>query len=405
MTRRRLVRGLQVIVLITLATFGYLVYDGIRSEEADLAVGLSNVKPFWLLVAAVCALQEGVCGGLRVWILGRVLTPKIGVKDGVISEFVLMFCAGATPGQIGGPPGQVAVLMNSGMRFVDIATAELLVGSCTVLFFLGSAALVYGLRAEGMLVVDGAEQLDYLVLLSLVVFGSVLLGIVLAATYPPLLKGIFRASAPPLRLLYRACLRLLRSAGLQRWADARLADDWSLSARLIAGVDEFHRGFRIFVKRGKAAYVGALVLTVGFFLSRFAVAYFVLLALGIPVVPETFVSIGPPIVQVLLVQALLNFALYVSPTPGASGVAEAGSTTLMSPWVHGAFELPYLVLWRLLALFLCMFVGGIYVFRYLGTDVLEERSREAEEERRALGEAEEAREHLAHGDAQAPRSS
>jgi len=91
---------------------------------------------------------------------------------------------------------------------------------------------------------------------------------------------------------------------------------------------------------------------------------------------------------VILVQALLNFALYLSPTPGASGIAEAGSTTLMSPWVSGAFALPYLILWRLLALFLCMFVGGIYVFRYLGTDVLEERVKDVEAKKR---EAEEAR--------------
>jgi uncharacterized membrane protein YbhN (UPF0104 family) len=99
------------------------------------------------------------------------------------------------------------------------------------------------------------------------------------------------------------------------------------------------------------------------------------------------VTIGPPLVQVVLVQALLNFALYLSPTPGASGVAEAGSTTLMAPWVHGAFELPYLVLWRLLAMFLCMFVGGMYVFRYLGTDVLEKRVAANEAERLRREEA------------------
>ena len=73
----------------------------------------------------------------------------------------------------------------------------------------------------------------------------------------------------------------------------------------------------------------------------------------------------------------------MSPTPGASGVAELGSGSLMKPWVSGAYELPYLILWRILALFLCMFVGGIYVFRYLGTDVLEQRVKDAEAERRA----------------------
>jgi uncharacterized protein (TIRG00374 family) len=157
-----------------------------------------------------------------------------------------------------------------------------------------------------------------------------------------------------------------------------------VSARILRSVDDFHAGFRIYLRRGKRAYALALLLTFGFFCSRFTVAYFILLGLGIPTTPETFVAAAPPIVQVALVQALLNFALYLSPTPGGSGIAEAGSNALMSPWVRGAFELPYLVLWRLLALFLCMFVGGIYVFRYLGTDVLEARVKEAEAQKRAL---------------------
>ncbi len=127
--------------------------------------------------------------------------------------------------------------------------------------------------------------------------------------------------------------------------------------RLLQSVDEFNRGFRIYLKRGKIAYLTAQLLTVCFFCSRFAVAYFILLGLGLPVTPHTFVTIGPPIVQVILVQVLLNFALYLSPTPGASGVAEAGSSAIMSPWVQPPFVIAYLVLWRVLSLFLCMFVG------------------------------------------------
>jgi hypothetical protein len=141
----------------------------------------------------------------------------------------------------------------------------------------------------------------------------------------------------------------------------------------------------VYVRRGKGAVAAALALTFGFFCARFAVAYFILLGLGLSTEPRAYVTVGPPLVQVIIVQALLNFALYLSPTPGASGIAETGSTTLMSPWVHAPYELPYLVLWRLLALFLCMFVGGSYVFRYLGTDVLERRVKEAHDAEEALG--------------------
>ena len=47
------------------------------------------------------------------------------------------------------------------------------------------------------------------------------------------------------------------------------------------------------------------------------------------------------------------------------------------------YELPYVLVWRILAQFLCMAVGGVYVFRYLGADVLESKVKEAEAEKRA----------------------
>ncbi|MCC6558977.1 MAG: flippase-like domain-containing protein [Polyangiaceae bacterium] len=388
MNRATIIRGIQLIVAITLASFAYVLYDSIRTEQASLSAGLAHVKPAWLLVAAVLALQEGVCGGLRVFVLGRVLAPALRVRTAIVSEFVLMFCAGVTPGQAGAAPSQVAVLMHGGMRFVDVATAELLTASCTILFFLTTALTVFLLRANGLLVVQGGHEIDVLLYISVGTFGSGLIGLTLAAAYPPLLKGIVRALAVPLGALYRVALDLaLRSTRLRARAEAALAKPGAVSARLLRSVDDFHQGFRIYLRRGKRAYALAILLTFGFFCSRFAVAYFILLGLGVPTTPSTFVAIGPPIVQVLLVQALLNFALYLSPTPGASGIAEAGSNALMAPWVKGPFELPYLVLWRLLALFLCMFVGGLYVFRYLGTDVLEERVKQAEAEKRALEEA------------------
>jgi len=382
MNRRRLVRGIQLIVGITLLTFAILIYRSIRSQEVDLAAGFAGLRPIWLVVAAALALQEGVCGGLRIWVLGRVLDPKLSVRTGIVSEFVLMFCAGVTPGQAGAAPSQVAVLVNGGMRFVDVATAELLTASCTILFFLITAVTITILRQTGSFVVHGGEQLDWLVGVSVVVFGAGLIALVFAAGYPPLLKGFFRGAAALLGPPWRGLLWLLGHVPrLEAWAARRSKERGAVLARLLLQVDDFHAGFRIYLKRGKRAYVTAFLLTFGFFCSRFAVAYFILLGLGVPTEPSTFVTVGPAIVQVVLVQALLNFALYLSPTPGASGVAEAGSATLMAPWVRGVYELPYLVLWRLLALFLCMFVGGLYVFRYLGTDVLEQRVKENEEER------------------------
>ena len=55
----------------------------------------------------------------------------------------------------------------------------------------------------------------------------------------------------------------------------------------------------------------------------------------------------------------------------------------MSQWVRAPFEVPYVLVWRVLTQFLCMFVGGIYVFRYLGADVLASKVKEVEAEKQA----------------------
>src|ERR1700729_3774288 len=174
MNRRSFVRGIQLIVVITVATFSFLTYRNISKDGgvAGLAAVLSTLKPGWLVVAAVLALQEGVFGGLRIFVLGRVLSKELKARTAIVSEFVLMFCAGVTPGQAGAPPSQVAVLVYGGMRFVDVATASLLTAACTITFFLASALTIYLLRVTGHFVVVGGAEVDYLLGLSVSVFGA-----------------------------------------------------------------------------------------------------------------------------------------------------------------------------------------------------------------------------------------
>ncbi len=380
MNRAALIRGIQGIVAITLITFAFLTWRAVSRQQADMAAGLGTVQPQWLVLAVALALQEGVCGGLRMFVLGRVLCPHLTPRTAVASEFVLMFVGGVTPGQLGAPVAQVATLVEGGMPLAAIATAELLTAFCTILFFLLSAATLLILRSQGLLQLPGAAQLDYLVGFSFLVFGSCFVMLILSVVHPPLLKGVFRGGARLVGPAWHAILRLL--ARVDRLAFLVLHDALRpgvISTQLVAAVDRVHAGFLVYLQRGKAALAMAFLLTVGFFWARFTAAFFILKGLGLSTTPDTFVTVGPPVIQVILVQTMLNFALYLSPTPGASGIAETLSTRLMSPWVQGVYEIPYLVLWRLIALFLCMFVGGTYVFRYLGTDVLERRAREAKE--------------------------
>ncbi|MBX3198935.1 MAG: flippase-like domain-containing protein [Labilithrix sp.] len=377
--RATIVRGIQLLVLITLAVSAWFAYDSVHRQHVALGAGFADLRLGWLAIGAVLALQEGVFGGLRIWVLGRVLSKELRLRTAIISEFVLMFAGGVTPGQAGAPPAQIAVLVNGGMRFLDASTAELLTALCTVTFFLVTAIVVFVLGHDGRLVLAPGAHLDGLLGLSVVTFGAAFVALILCGARPEVLRAAVRVIAPALSLVTRSAARALSYVPLLRERmTRRLARPDRGRERMLAFVDDMHRGFMIYWRRGKVALLVAQVLTFGFFLSRFAVAYCVIRGLGLSTTPDRFVAIGSPIVQIVLVQAVLNFALYLSPTPGASGIAEAGASTLMSPWLKGPYELAYIALWRFLSLFLCMFVGGVYVFRYLGTDVLEKRIAENE---------------------------
>lgn len=394
MNKRSIVRGIQIIVGITLLTFAYLTFDSFRQDPEGLKLGFSHMKPLWLVLGAILALQEGVCGGFRIWALGRVLYPTLRLRTAIVSEFVLMFTAGVTPGQAGAVPSQVAVLMTGGMKFADVATAELLVASCSISFFLISALVITVLRSQGLFVIHGNVPIDWLLGVGVTAFGGFLLLVILAAAYPPLAKGVVRALTAIGGALWGLVLRgLCKIERTRAWAERRLAQKGEVRARAMLTVDDFHHGFRIYMKRGKRAYLAAFLLTFGFFCSRFAVAYFILLGLGLPTTPAAFVTVGPPIAQIILVQALLNFVIYLSPIPSAGGLAETASRALMSQWVRAPFEVPYVLVWRLLTQFLCMFVGGIYVFRYLGADVLASKVKEVEAEKLARENAGHASQH------------
>ncbi|MFO0630172.1 MAG: hypothetical protein U0325_31730 [Polyangiales bacterium] len=76
MNRAALIRGIQLVVAITLGTFAVMLYRAVAVHGASLSRSLADAHPAWLLVAAAFALQEGVCGGLRMFVLGRVLCPR-----------------------------------------------------------------------------------------------------------------------------------------------------------------------------------------------------------------------------------------------------------------------------------------------------------------------------------------
>jgi len=77
--------------------------------------------------------------------------------------------------------------------------------------------------------------------------------------------------------------------------------------------------------------------------------------LGIPV----------SIIKVLLFQLILRFALIFSPSPGASGFAEAGFAGLFYSMIPKNLLGIYVSLWRFFTSYISAIIGGILLMKFI----------------------------------------
>ena len=89
-------------------------------------------------------------------------------------------------------------------------------------------------------------------------------------------------------------------------------------------------------------------------------------------VPAYFLGLQFPfdLVQVLGRMYLLNLVLYFSPTPGGSGIAEAGFVALFNHLVPSGTVGILAVLWRFTAEYLPFILGAVITLRAFGSNVL-----------------------------------
>ena len=84
----------------------------------------------------------------------------------------------------------------------------------------------------------------------------------------------------------------------------------------------------------------------------------------------TGLNIEFDLLQVMGRMVLINLVLYFSPTPGGSGIAEAGFVMLFANILPGGLEGILAVLWRFTAEYLPFMLGAVVTIRAFGSDVI-----------------------------------
>jgi uncharacterized protein (TIRG00374 family) len=338
LTPRLLLRGLFIFVGISaLGYAGVLLYG---NNLPAFLHALGRLHWGWVLAGVGLASMDWFGGGLRNWVLARVIHPRPPIGGMILSGGMGAWAAYLTPFNSGSGPMMIYAMRRAGVPLPAAVTTALMSFIATVLFFAiaGPLAIVFGagksLGHHGNVL--GLTLYD-LFLGSLGLFVGIGVVLIIVIVFPGLIRD----------LLHKLAMKLSKRS---KRVAARIEG-------LLKGIDDAHHSVAAFNTRsGWLALFWATLLSGPSHANKLLAGYVALRA----------VNIEAHFVDVLLVQTLITFLLYFAPTPGASGIAEILSTAVMSS-VYLPRELGpiYTLIWRSILSYYTLTFGFFVFWRWI----------------------------------------
>jgi len=297
---------------------------------------IRNIRTEFLLLALCLHLLSYLLWGLRTRSMCKFLGFDVSIPRAVEIVISSTFLASVTPSSIGGEPLRVHLL---GQENVPVGSATAVVLGERLLdgvLILVSAPIALHLF-RGVISISGLN--------TLVVMGELLLSltfliVIYAVWHPHHTKKAFNY------VIHRVAVITGKadSSRLERLTD-----------KLDMVIDDFHSSMAFFVTKGRKGLLFGSVYTILFWIVEFAMVPVILMGLNQP----------PAIVISFAAQVLLMILLVLPITPGSSGIAELGATSLFSLFVPVYLIGIVVVAWRAFTLYLNLIVGGFVSFKIL----------------------------------------
>jgi uncharacterized protein (TIRG00374 family) len=211
----------------------------------------------------------------------------------------------------------------------------------TILFFVISAGSIT-LLGINTSVED--PRIQALFRYGLVVFMVIGILFIVFTSWPALLRGLIRSVLNFLSLFRRE--HFLRPG--------------ARAHALLDVIQEFHDTNLTYFRHRLPALFASFLVTAVIFTAKCLVAYYIVRGLGVEAGAWEVVSI----------QILILLAVYFFPTPGGTGAAELGSAVLMANILPVELLPVYVVLWRVIVMYLAVVAGAVVMIRELGQDTL-----------------------------------
>lgn len=314
---RNLFYGFLISLFIILLSFTYLGY---KYFPKDLLSTLKLLDKKYLSLTLLFLFLFHTFDTLRVIVLARALGVVYPLWYGYLVSLTNTFGATVTPAHLGGEFLPLYTLTRKGGQFYQIMTIVTMKGFSGFFFYL----LFFPLTLKALLK-DPKQTKEFLFIVGVLLIISL--------------------------LAYTAFKLLFRGKERGKHLD--------IMTKLRRTFLRYVVTCKIFFRTKKKTFLLALGLSV--------LLYFSFLLMGV-FLTKAF-NRGADIKEVFIDQLPLLYAIFISPTPGGSGVGELGALPIFSPHLKEEYLGLFVMLWRILSQYLSAFFGGLIFVSFLLKDL------------------------------------
>jgi len=318
-----------IIAIILLATGGpktWLALQELQGTYLLLALGIFAAMTFFDI--------------MRLQVLTGALGTHLPFLYGLKTILAYYFLSAITPAVTGGEPLMVYMLKKKGVG----------VGKGTCIVVIRGLLLISFIAIGGPIIIYSHSELLHNTSLQ-IMFGGIAL--LLAALIIFLAYTLYKPEKGE-RLIEKILHLLERFSCLRKHIP-------HLIERIDGWIDELSFSLKFFIRERKLRLFVATLWTIMFMICNYSLAYVLLKGLNFDI----------SIWTVFMIQIVLYFFLYFSPTPGGSGVAEGGFYLLFAPLVPHHLLGLLIILWRFFTVYLGVFMGAFVIMKTLGIDRME----------------------------------
>lgn len=316
-----------VMLLIGIAIFGYSMRN---VKLSALVKDMQTINWWWLLVAFLC-----IC----LYLLFETFITKVLIsnrikgftfKDALRVPLVEQLFNGITPFSSGGQPGQLFVMMQTGIDAGRASSALLMKfvvyqGMIVINFFL---SLIIGFQY----VIEKMQFLAWFVLFGFLIHFAVIVGLLLVMFKPQFTKKAAKVVLYPVKWFISAD----RYANLQGTMAAKIDNLYLESVRI-------GRQWKLLLK--------VIVLTFCQLLFYYLIPYFIMLSLGYT---------NANVVMIVSLHVMIVMIISLFPIPGGSGGAEFSFESLFHSYITSSSKMVLaMLLWRLITYYFGLIAGAV----------------------------------------------